>query len=142
MKVNNYPLKAPAQGDKLFGSDSNGDQVQFNMSDISPAYAPSKYIALISQRGSGVPTADILDNTLGSIVFTKDTEGPGIYYATLTGAFVNNKTWIIINQPADKTRAEVYRDDANTLVINTYNASGVAADGILTDCAIEIRVYA
>ena len=31
MKVNNYPLKTPSAGDKLFGSDSNGDQKQFDM---------------------------------------------------------------------------------------------------------------
>lgn len=35
MKVNNYPLKTPAAGDKLFGSDSNGDQKQFDMSAVS-----------------------------------------------------------------------------------------------------------
>jgi hypothetical protein len=35
MKVNNYPLKTPAAGDKLFGSDSSGDQVQFDMTAIS-----------------------------------------------------------------------------------------------------------
>ena len=74
-------------------------------------------------------------------MFTKDIEGPGVYYATLTGAFVNNKTWIVINQPPGKARAEVYRDSADTLVINTYNSSGSASDGILTDCALEIRVY-
>ena len=35
MKVNNYPLKTPSTGDKLFGSDSNGDQKQFDMSAVS-----------------------------------------------------------------------------------------------------------
>ena len=35
MKVNNYPLKTPAAGDKLFGSDSNGDQKQFDMTAVS-----------------------------------------------------------------------------------------------------------
>ena len=35
MKVNNYPLKTPSTGDKLFGSDSNGDQKQFDMTAVS-----------------------------------------------------------------------------------------------------------
>lgn len=35
MKVNNYPLKTPSTGDRLFGSDVNGDQKQFNMSAVS-----------------------------------------------------------------------------------------------------------
>ncbi len=34
MKVNNYPVKTPGAGDRLFGSDSNGDQVQFDMTDF------------------------------------------------------------------------------------------------------------
>jgi len=34
MKVNNYPLKTPAAGDKLFGSDASGDQHQFDMSNF------------------------------------------------------------------------------------------------------------
>ena len=35
MKVNNYPLKTPSAGDRLFGSDVNGDQKQFDMSAVS-----------------------------------------------------------------------------------------------------------
>jgi hypothetical protein len=35
MRVNNYPVKTPATGDRLFGSDSNGDQKQFDMSAVS-----------------------------------------------------------------------------------------------------------
>jgi hypothetical protein len=34
MKVNNYPVKTPEAGDKLFGSNSSGDQVQFDMTDF------------------------------------------------------------------------------------------------------------
>lgn len=35
MKVNDYPLKTPSAGDKLFGSDSSGNQKQFDMSAVS-----------------------------------------------------------------------------------------------------------
>ncbi len=31
MKVNNYPVKTPVAGDRLFGSDANGDQFQFDL---------------------------------------------------------------------------------------------------------------
>ena len=140
MKVNNYAVKTPEAGDRLFGSDSNGDQAQFEMSNFGTTIY-KVYAALLTQRTSGAPIPDILENTIGDIVFTKDEESTGIYYATLTGAFVNNKTWIVINQPPGKARAEVYRDDANILIINTYNASGILTDGILTDCALEVRVY-
>jgi hypothetical protein len=48
MKVNNYPLKTPAAGDKLFGSDSNGDQKQFDMTAVSNnvfTYNIGEYVA-------------------------------------------------------------------------------------------------
>ena len=48
MKVNNYPLKTPAAGDKLFGSDSSGDQKQFDMSAVSSnvfQYEIGEYVA-------------------------------------------------------------------------------------------------
>jgi hypothetical protein len=35
MKVNNYPVKLPSAGDRLFGSDASGDQKQFDMTTIS-----------------------------------------------------------------------------------------------------------
>jgi hypothetical protein len=37
MKVNNYPVKLPAVGDRLFGSDSNGDQKQFDITNFTNA---------------------------------------------------------------------------------------------------------
>jgi hypothetical protein len=47
MKVNNYPLKTPSAGDKLFGSDSNGDQKQFDMTAVSNVfqYEIGEYVA-------------------------------------------------------------------------------------------------
>lgn len=35
MKVNNYPVKTPEAGDKLFGSNSSGDQVQFDITAVN-----------------------------------------------------------------------------------------------------------
>lgn len=48
MKVNNYPLKTPAAGDKLFGSDSNGDQKQFDMSNFIGLNSDSEDIGSVS----------------------------------------------------------------------------------------------
>lgn len=36
MKVNNYAVKTPEAGDKLFGSDSNGNQAQFDVTILNP----------------------------------------------------------------------------------------------------------
>jgi hypothetical protein len=48
MKVNNYPVKTPAAGDKLFGSDASGDQKQFDMTAVSSnvfQYEIGEYVA-------------------------------------------------------------------------------------------------
>lgn len=48
MKVNNYPVKSPSTGDRLFGSDSNGDQKQFDMYAVSSnvfQYQIGEYVA-------------------------------------------------------------------------------------------------
>ena len=48
MKVNNYPVKVPSAGDRLFGSDSNGDQKQFDMTAVSSdvfQYEIGEYVA-------------------------------------------------------------------------------------------------
>jgi hypothetical protein len=48
MKVNNYPLKTPVAGDKLFGSDASGDQVQFDLLAVNNngfVYEIGQYVA-------------------------------------------------------------------------------------------------
>ena len=48
MKVNNYPVKTPSAGDRLFGSDASGDQKQFDMSAVSSnvfQYQIGEYVA-------------------------------------------------------------------------------------------------
>ena len=48
MKVNNYPVKTPEAGDRLFGSDVSGDQVQFDMTAVSSnvfQYQIGEYVA-------------------------------------------------------------------------------------------------
>ena len=55
------------------------------------------YRALLSQTGTNAPVATVLENTLGNIVWTRDSAGT--YFGTLTGAFLENKTFtpIFIN---------------------------------------------
>jgi len=140
MKVNNYPIKTPEIGDKLFGSDSSGDQAQFYLSDVSD-FGPSRYVGLISQRGTSVPIIEILDNTIGDIVFSIDPEEPtGSFLATLTGAFTLDKTWVMV-YPITTGKLQISRIDNDNLSILTYNSSGVLANGVLNDTPIEIRVY-
>lgn len=140
MKVNNYPLKTPSAGDKLFGSDSNGDQKQFDVSNFD-ASTYKKYVALISQTGTSAPTATVLENTLGgTIVWTRT--AAGAYTGTLTGAFTNNKTFLLmgtipyLNNPA----YILDRSSDNTVYIQA-SVNNIQSDNLLSNTSIEIRVY-
>lgn len=147
MKVNNYPVKTPASGDRLFGSDSNGDQKQFDIADFAaPTY--KKYVALLNQSGTTAPVATILENTLGDIVWSY--EEVGYYIGTLQGAFSDiSKVFLpsvlfyggafSLGVPNDKlAQAEVDSDDA--ISIET-TIQGVSVNGYLQNTPIEIRVY-
>lgn len=76
MKVNNYPVKTPAAGDRLFGSDSNGDQKQFDMTAVSSnvfQYEIGEYVEdeggviahrWLSTTAGGSPSAGSFQNYL------------------------------------------------------------------------------
>jgi len=99
------------------------------------------YRAIVTQAGVGNPSATVLENTLGgTVVWARVTDGE--YTATLTAAFVVNKTFIRAGlegggggQPID-----IVRNDANELGVSTYS-SGVLADGVMTAAMVEILVY-
>jgi hypothetical protein len=76
MKVNNYPVKVPSAGDRLFGSDSYGDQKQFDMSAVSSnvfQYEIGQYVEdeggvifhrWLSTTAGGSPTTGVFQNYL------------------------------------------------------------------------------
>lgn len=102
-----------------------------------------KYIAQITQSGTAAPTVEILENTIGNIVWSRNSAG--IYKGTLTGIFTANKTWSLItfNTLAAVTLDVlfiIWRDNINEVFIETADV-GVLADDILKDTSLEIRVY-
>jgi hypothetical protein len=92
MKVNNYPLKTPSAGDKLFGSDSVGNQKQFDMSAVSNnvfKYQIGEYVAdeggviahrWLSDVAGGSPISGSFENYL--VIDTNDLT-PNASWATL-----------------------------------------------------------
>lgn len=137
MKVNNYPLKTPAAGDKLFGSDASGDQKQFDMSNFGTS-TYKVYTALLTQIGTNNPVATVLENTVGSIIWTRDSTGT--YVGTLTGAFTTDKTFLLTSQTQGKI--VIGRPNVNTLVLYSYNSGGSLSDGALGEfTSLEVRVY-
>lgn len=110
---------------------------------VSTDWVPYKsYVALISQAAGAAPTATVLANTLGGTVVLART-GAGVYTAVLTGAFVANKTYIGQARWFDAAvgAIKVDRTDANTLTITTFSPVPAAADSIMTNFSLEIRVY-
>lgn len=101
------------------------------------------YRALITQTGTGAPVADVLENTIGDIVWTRI--NAGVYEATLAGAFIREKTFMNCNSVLD-----IENDMAASLSHNTVNSltlvSGAITtktldDNVLNVTPVEIIVY-
>ena len=101
------------------------------------------YTALLSQPGDNShPTANVLENTLGNIVWTRDSVGE--YYGTLTGAFGDGSK-VFLNPVLDYSGAVsdklvVGRYDTSDTIFVTYSIADIYTDG-LYNIPIEIRVY-
>ena len=105
------------------------------------AFRPYKvYTALLTQSGTSAPTATVLENTIGAIVWTRN--GAGEYYGTLSGAFTSNKTWCsppLSANTGDFVGVQVGRLDNNIVVVKSLVFGN--SDDELSETAIEIRVY-
>lgn len=144
MKVNNYPLKTPAAGDKLFGSDASGDQYQFDMSNFGTS-TYKVYTALLTQNGVNAPTDVVLENTLGGTpTFTYISIG--VYEMTLNGSFNSSKTWVVggsadVNAGSGSLATlDIRRLNDNIIQLRTYD-DFLSADSMLVNTSIEIRIY-
>ena len=105
--------------------------------EVQVAY--KRYIATISQVGTADPTVNVLENTLGDIVWTRATVGD--YLGTLTGGFPDqDKTYLIIGQSQTDRFSINYIDPDNVDII-TLDSAGVNQDTLLGYTTIEIRTY-
>jgi hypothetical protein len=95
------------------------------------------YKAAITQSGTANPTANILDNSIGDVVWTRVETGN--YIGTLSGAFPPSSTLAIISAYENKGLSIAAK--TNLIQIYTYNDSGAAADGVLQGVSILIEVY-
>ena len=110
---------------------------------------PKVYRAHLTQSSTSIPTAVILENSLGGVpVFTYTSAG--IYVMTLASAWVSAKTFITIGQYGTNAvagggaahRIQAVRTDANVITITTGDDDGDAvANGVLGATPIEIFVY-
>lgn len=101
----------------------------------------SKYVANIFQSGTSDPSATVLENTIGDIVWTR--VATGVYRGTLSGAFPTaDRTYIMLNGTTNPGLATAYWYNTNEIRIVTQDTSlSALADDLLQYATIEIRTY-
>jgi hypothetical protein len=130
-------------------------QIDNIKSYFSSVFAPlpnyKVYRALMTQVETDAPTATILENTLGNIVWERDVTG--IYLGTLTGVFTTSKlflpnpnasgSFILRNTSFASTGTySINRKSDNILELRSYRISGgTLSDEMLNNAPIEIIVY-
>ncbi len=123
---------------------------------IPPVIPYLIYVAQLDQAGTGAPTANVLQNTLG-VVPTYTRTGAGDYLFHVTGGIlVEVKTVICFNSPLSGNTnlgiVFVNRIDTNTINIQTYTlvgltnsddilGAGTAPGAGLPTSIIEVRIY-
>jgi hypothetical protein len=121
---------------------------QINDMGVSAPY--KKYVALLTQTSTNAPTAIILENTVGDIVWTRS--DAGVYVGTLAGAFGTDNTFIIkaglpgvvVSDLSGNTTTALVSHSvggADTVYLSTFENGEVPADDWLYKYPIEIRVY-
>ena len=100
--------------------------------------APYKiYRALLTQTGTNIPTAIVLENTIGNIVWSRPVQGA--YMGILIGAFTTNATSILNNVTGHFSVAS-YSASVDSVILSTRNFTGGAIDSAMTNMTIEIKV--
>lgn len=105
--------------------------------DLDASKPYKVYIASMSQTGTSAPSVIVLENTIGSIVWTYNSTGYTI--GTLSGAFPVGKVYVNGSNANAGSSSLGFRN-ATTSTIDIRNfVSGVLANGY--EAYIEIRIY-
>ena len=155
--ISTYPIGTPAQGDLIPGTqkytNSSGKTENltrnFTVANIA-AFANSYslgytvYSALITQAGTAVPVATVLQNTTGQTIAWTRPAGVGRYVATISNnAYTANKTAVIITSGGnnDKFLKPVVSSTSTVDIYNMDTGDSAVSDGISATTTIEIRIY-
>jgi len=100
------------------------------------------YVALLTQTGTSAPVATVLRNDLdGTVVWSY--VSPGVYRATLAGAFLADKTAVLITGGGDSILGATWIS-ANIVEIYSQNlveGDFQVANGLLSGASIKIMVF-
>lgn len=136
------PIMADVIPKQIADASTEAEKVTFQqVSDLIKPY--TVYTALLTQTGSSIPTAVELENTLGALTFTRSSTGT--YTIASSGLFTTGQVWAspkwsTLRQGSNYATVLLSLANVNQLTLTTY-LDGVAADALLTDFPIEIRVY-
>lgn len=99
------------------------------------------YRAILTQIGTNAPTATILENTIGNIVWSRT--NTGIYEATLNGAFLADKTYYPTFGTSNAfNRIYIHRVNDNSIRISCLSDDTLTGlDNEIYEFPIEIIVY-
>lgn len=125
----------------LEGSGLTNATVVDNPSDWKSTVEPKYkvYTANLSQAGTAIPTAIVLENTTGATaVFTRT--GVGVYVITFSEDILTVESVAFITANKSDTTVNVKLASANSMEIYTRSA-GLAADDVLLLSSLEIRNY-
>jgi hypothetical protein len=125
---------------------TRAEALQLGVQNLAPAVVPpdfakySLYTAILNQAAVAAPTATVLQNEIGTIVWTRTSAG--VYVGTLVAAFPAGKVFGKAELAAGSTGvlARVGWTSADALALLTFDIAGAAADYV-GDLFLEIRVY-
>lgn len=157
--ANSYPAGTPSGNTRLIGTQLNVPQAgglyqnqtrNFTIESIASVLNQvnlgyTTYVATITQAGANnAPVANEIQNTTGgTIAWTYNTEGR--YVATIENAtFTANKTAVFLSSASNNNRF-IKTGVVTTTTVDIYNinsVTGLVANGISANTAIEIRIYA
>lgn len=99
---------------------------------------------LISQSGTGDPTAVVLENTLGGTL-TFSRSSAGVYSIGSSALFTSGKTfvtpkWETLRQSTNYATVTAVYSNTSQIALNSY-LNGSGADDLITSHPFEIIVY-
>jgi hypothetical protein len=100
-----------------------------------------EYVAIVSQTGTSAPTASVIANTIGTVVWTYTSTG--FYAADTSSLFTSGKTVIFIDNLASGASAitQAGWEDVGSCTVSTRTDAGALTNGILANASVMIRVY-
>lgn len=141
---NNNFIRAQDLNDVIDAVNTEIADVVSDVTNITPSY--KIYRALLTQVGTAAPTAVVLENTVGTIVWTRVANGS--YRGTLAGAFLADKVFSpgsVLNTTVDSSRLvlSIDRETNNSVLLTGYDVSNASSnlDGLLKTASIEILTF-